>query len=79
MSGLSGTAFDLIEHVIVISLIGAAAWLVTRILFVLEDYAFRRLPLNVADNRRTRRIRTQIGLLRRLTAMLVAVVRCPRV
>jgi small-conductance mechanosensitive channel len=76
-TGLSGTAFDVVEHVIIIALIGAAAWFTTRILYYLEDTAFRRLPIDVADNRRTRKIRTQIGLLRRLTAVTVAVVALP--
>jgi small-conductance mechanosensitive channel len=76
-TGLSGTTFDVIEHVIVIAFIGAAAWFTTRILFFLEDAAFRQLPVDMADNRRTRKIRTQIGLLRRLTAVTVAVVALP--
>jgi small-conductance mechanosensitive channel len=77
MTGLSGTAFDIVEHAIIIGLIGSAAWLTTRILFFLEDTTFRRLPLNVADNRRTRKIRTQVSLLRRLTAVVIAVVALP--
>lgn len=70
-SSLTGSARDMVHHGLVIALIGASAWLAVRVLFVLEDAAFRRLPVDVADNRRMRRARTRIGILRRLTAVVV--------
>lgn len=63
-----------LRHVLLLALIGAAAWLAVKVLFVAEDIAFRRLPVDVADNRRRRRARTQIALLRRLTAVVITVV-----
>jgi small-conductance mechanosensitive channel len=72
--GLTDTALEIVEHSLVFALVATSAWLITRILFVIEETAFRRLPIDVADNRRTRRIRTQIGLLRRLTAVTISVV-----
>jgi small-conductance mechanosensitive channel len=63
-----------IRHGLVIALIAACAWLLVKALFVLEDAAFRLLPVDVPDNRRMRRARTQIGVLRRLTAVAVILV-----
>ncbi|GIH02843.1 mechanosensitive ion channel protein MscS [Rhizocola hellebori] len=63
-----------IRHGLVIALIAACAWLFVKALFVLEDATFRRLPVDVPDNRRMRRARTQIGVLRRLTAVAVILV-----
>lgn len=72
-SRLAGAAREVVHHALIIALIGASAWLAVRVLFVLEDAAFRRLPVDIADNRRYRRARTRIGMLRRLTAVTVTV------
>ncbi|MEV4410673.1 mechanosensitive ion channel family protein [Catellatospora sp. NPDC049609] len=72
-TALTGAAREMVHHGLIIALIGASAWLTVRVLFVLEDAAFRRLPMDVADNRRMRRARTRIGMLRRLTAVTVTV------
>jgi hypothetical protein len=61
----------LARHLVVVALIATVAWLVVRALYVVEDMAFRRLPVDVPANLRVRRVRTQIGLVRRLTAALV--------
>ncbi len=60
------------EHVLLVALICAVAWLVSAMAFVAEDAALARYPVDVPDNRRARRIRTQITVLRRLTIALVA-------
>ena len=70
---LPRTPRTVIHYILLVSLIGAGAWLATRLLFIVEDTAFRRLSLDVADNRRRRRARTQISVLRRLTAVLIGV------
>jgi small-conductance mechanosensitive channel len=44
------------------------------VLFVVEDAALRRLPIDVRDNLRARRLRTQIDVLRRVTAAVVTVI-----
>jgi small-conductance mechanosensitive channel len=72
LAGLSGIVFEVTRHVVLIMLMGALTWLVLRVLAIVEEKAFRRLPVDIADNRRTRRARTQVGLLRRLgTAIIV--------
>ncbi len=71
---LTGQARGGLRHGLVLAVIGSGAWLAVKVLFVAEDTAFRRLPVDVRDNRRTRRARTQIGLLRRLTAVVITLI-----
>jgi small-conductance mechanosensitive channel len=62
-----------VRHMLLLVLLGATAWLVVKMLFVAEDIALQWLRVDVADNRRARRARTQVGVLRRLTALAVSV------
>jgi small-conductance mechanosensitive channel len=57
-----------------IFVIGAVCWLIVRLLNVAQRVTFRRLRVDVADNRRIRRARTQIALLRRVTGAVVVLV-----
>jgi small-conductance mechanosensitive channel len=69
----TGHTSSAIRHALLLALIAAAAWLLVRLLYVVEDIAFQWLRIDVTDNRRNRRARTQIGVLRRLTAAVVTV------
>lgn len=60
-----------LRHALVVATLLAGAWLTVRVAFVAEDATFSRLDVDVRDNRRARRRRTQVRLLRRLTAALV--------
>ncbi|WP_311836342.1 mechanosensitive ion channel family protein, partial [Cellulomonas fimi] len=60
-----------VEHVLLILLIVAVAWLVGSLAFVLEDAALARYRIDVEDNRRARRVRTQVQLLRRITVAVL--------
>ncbi len=71
---LTGEALANTKHVLLLALIGTGSWLLVKVLFVAEDLAFRRLPVDMADNRRTRRARTQISLIRRMTAASITVI-----
>ncbi len=62
-----------VRHVLDLVLIGAVAWLAVSLAFVVEDAALQRVSIAGPDNRRARRVRTQIQLLRRLTVAVVAV------
>ena len=57
----------------VVCLIAAAAWLIIEVLFAVQDLTFVYVPVDIEDNRRARKIRTQISLLRSLTVGVVAV------
>jgi small-conductance mechanosensitive channel len=56
-----------------IMLIGSACWLLVRVLVVGEQIVLGRLRVDVEDNRRIRRARTQVTLLRRVVAAVVIV------
>lgn len=57
----------------VLAVIGATSWLLVRLLDVGEQIVLGRLRVDVEDNLRVRRARTQITLLRRVSAAVVIV------
>ncbi|TCC50358.1 mechanosensitive ion channel [Kribbella pittospori] len=70
--GLPATLADIIRHALVLALIAAVTWLLIQLTGVVEDVASSRLDLAVSDNRQSRRITTQILVLRRVAiAVLV--------
>ena len=60
------------EHLLLIMLIVAVAFLVGALAFVVEDAALARYRMDVPDNRHARRVRTQITVLRRLTVAVLS-------
>ncbi|HEY2795049.1 MAG TPA: mechanosensitive ion channel domain-containing protein [Micromonosporaceae bacterium] len=60
-------------HAVTLLVIAAGAWLLCSILFVIEDGALPRLRTDVSDNRHVRAVRTQLIMLRRVTAVGVTV------
>jgi small-conductance mechanosensitive channel len=71
---LGDSTHQVIWHVALIVTVVACAWLVVKVLFFAEEEALTKLPLDVENNRMTRRRRTQINILRRLTGAAVTVV-----
>ena len=69
----STTWLPVVEHLLLIALIGVGAWWVGAVAFVLEDSALQRYRVDTADNRHARRVRTQITVVRRLTVALIVV------
>ncbi|RZU49034.1 mechanosensitive ion channel-like protein [Krasilnikovia cinnamomea] len=60
-------------HILVILVIVSGAWLVGALLLVLEDMALSRWRTDVPDNRKARRVRTQVVMLRRVTVAVIVV------
>ena len=73
-SQLHGSWRGPVVHALDIVLIGAAAWLLTGLLFVMEDLALARFRTDVRDNQQARTVHTQIQVIRRFTAVSVAVI-----
>lgn len=71
---LPGTTGTVVVHGVGALLAIALAWLVVRSTYVLDDVILDRYRMDVADNLRARRVRTQIQVLRRVTVVVVAVV-----
>jgi small-conductance mechanosensitive channel len=65
--------WHVVQHVADLVLIAAAGWMLTSLLFVVEDSAMPRLRVDMRDNRHARAIRTQLLVLRRVTAAVVTV------
>ena len=60
-------------HLMLLVVIATTARLVASLLLVTEDTALARFRTDVPDNRQARRIKTQIGILRRVTIAVVVV------
>jgi small-conductance mechanosensitive channel len=73
-SGLEGEPLSVLEDLLRLGAIGVLAWLAVKVVFVVEDAVFNKVRTDVSDNRRARRLRTQLALLRRATAVVVVVV-----
>ena len=73
-AGLPDRVEQPLRHGLVILTIGAVSWLVAKVIFVVEDLVLNRVRVDVRDNRRARRVRTQLGVLRRLTAVAITVI-----
>ncbi|SFB24900.1 mechanosensitive ion channel domain-containing protein [Cellulomonas marina] len=62
---------SILQHGLLIAIIGLVAWLLGSLAFVLEDAALARYRVDVVDNRHARRVRTQIQVLRRITVAVL--------
>jgi small-conductance mechanosensitive channel len=65
---------DLVQHVIALLLIASVAWLITRAMQVVEDMLVERFRIDVPDNLRARRVRTQFEVFRRVASIAVFVI-----
>lgn len=63
-----------VDHGLTIALIGSVAWLAIAVLLIIETMVLTRYRVDVADNRRARRLRTQVILARRIGVALIAIV-----
>ncbi|MET4096772.1 mechanosensitive ion channel domain-containing protein [Arthrobacter sp. UYCu712] len=63
-----------VDHLLVIVLIATVAWLAIAMLLIIESIVLTRYRVDVADNRRARRLRTQVILARRIGVALIALV-----
>ncbi|MEU4558124.1 mechanosensitive ion channel domain-containing protein [Actinoplanes sp. NPDC023936] len=60
-------------HSLVLLCIASSAWLVAAILLVCEDVALAKWRTDVPDNRKRRRLKTQVVMLRRVTVAAIVV------
>jgi small-conductance mechanosensitive channel len=65
---------DLVQHVIALLLIAGVAWLIIRVMVVAEDMLVERFRIDVPDNLRARRLRTQFEVFRRVASVGVFVI-----
>lgn len=65
--------FPAVDHLLLIALIASIAWLAVATMLIVEALVLGRYSVDVADNRRARRLRTQMILARRIAVALVVV------
>ena len=63
-----------VDHFLLIALIGSLAWLAVAVLLIVEALVLSHYSVDVADNRRARRLQTQMILARRIGAALIVLV-----
>ncbi|MDZ4044250.1 MAG: mechanosensitive ion channel family protein, partial [Rhodoglobus sp.] len=69
-----GTARDVANHAFLVLTIAAVGWLLGALLNLAIERTLAYYPIDVADNRVARRVRTQVLILRRLGHVLIAIV-----
>jgi small-conductance mechanosensitive channel len=62
-----------VDHLLLIALMASIAWLAVAMLLIVESMVLSRYSVDVADNRRARRLRTQMILARRIGVALIVV------
>jgi small-conductance mechanosensitive channel len=62
---------DTLVTVVQLAILAVCGWLLAVLAFVLEDLTLARFRIDVADNRKARRVRTQVTLLRRLAVAAI--------
>jgi small-conductance mechanosensitive channel len=65
---------DTIDHVLLIAAIAAGGFLLESLVGLFLARLLRRYPIDVADNRVARRVRTQVLVIRRLATVVIAIV-----
>tara|TARA_Y100000814_G_scaffold36001_1_gene22989 strand:+ start:13045 stop:14235 length:1191 start_codon:yes stop_codon:yes gene_type:complete len=63
-----------IEHGLLIAIIACAGWFTAGVIGFLFARTLARYPVDVVDNRRARRVHTQVAILRRLAFVMVGIV-----
>lgn len=69
-----GSLQDAVSHVFLVLTIAAVAWLLGALLNLAMERTLTYYPIDVADNRVARRVRTQVLMLRRLGHVLIAII-----
>lgn len=72
-AGVPASQSGLLQHVIILVIIGASGWMIVALSFALEDTTAARFRIDVSDNLRARRVRTRINVVRRITVGVVSV------
>jgi small-conductance mechanosensitive channel len=65
---------EYLQHLVVLCLIGAVAWLCVRLLDALVEVVGATYRVDVKDNLRARKIETQVHMLRRIAAVVITFV-----
>lgn len=67
-------ALDLLQHLLLLALVVALAWLAVRCIGAFEVAAIRQYPMDKVDNLRARRVLTQVRVFSRVANVLIVLV-----
>jgi small-conductance mechanosensitive channel len=70
---LARRTLAVVEELLHVALVATVAWLLLALTRVLEEVVGRRFEVGVPDDLRARRIRTQVGVLRRVLVIVIVV------
>jgi hypothetical protein len=73
-AAIQGRPDSVLRHSLLLVLIASVTWLGVRIVRAAEEAAFRKLPIDIANNRRARKLRTQISVLSRIAVVVIVVI-----
>jgi small-conductance mechanosensitive channel len=65
---------EVVRHLLALGLIGGIGWLLTSLLYVLEDVIAAKYRTDVEDNLMARRIKTQVQVFRRIAVSVIGLV-----
>jgi len=71
--GVHGDADDALRHGLLLAVIGSVTWLSVRVARTVEDAILLGLRMDVENNRRVRKLRTQVTVLRRIIVAVLVV------
>ena len=63
-----------LNHILGLLIIGCSAWLLIKLVFVLEDFVNIKFQVDTKNNLRARKIHTQLGVLKRLIIIIICVI-----
>lgn len=63
-----------IQHALSLLMIFTIAWLINRLVWVLEDSVYEKFRVDISDNLRARKVRTQLNVMRRVLTVIIIVV-----
>ncbi len=69
----NSSVLDVIRNVLYVLLIFAVSWLLIQLTAVVNEVVARRYSVDVADNLASRKVRTQVGLIRRILIVIIIV------
>jgi small-conductance mechanosensitive channel len=70
---LSPTVIDLLRHIITLFFIGSVAWLIIQMSSILDDFILSQYRIDVTDNLKARKIRTQLQVFKRILMVVVGI------
>jgi small-conductance mechanosensitive channel len=72
--GMPHGALDFVHHLLAVLMIVALAWLLIRVVHVIQDVVLSQYATDVADNLRARSVQTQIQILRKIGVSIIGIV-----